>query len=155
MTASESMRYRLALAEGFLGEARQDHSLARWRSCVDNSQLVVENAGKAVLLLFGVSPKTHDPGRALSDFLERGAPAPELRDEITALAADLLLLGPAEHVLTDYGDESTSTLPWDLFTRESADKALETAERAFARAKAIVSRDSRQQPRPRGNDASE
>ena len=50
MTASDSIRYRLALANGFLQEARQDSELARWRSCVDNSQLAVENAGKALLL---------------------------------------------------------------------------------------------------------
>jgi hypothetical protein len=69
MTASESVRYRLALAAGFLVEARQDRELQRWRSCVDNSPLVVENAGKAVLLLFGMSPKTHDPGRQLTELL--------------------------------------------------------------------------------------
>jgi HEPN domain-containing protein len=140
MTASESVRYRLALAAGFLVEARQDKELQRWRSCVDNSQLVVENAGKAVLLLFGMSPKTHDPGRQLSELLGTGAVEPTMRGDIAALADDLLVLGPAEHILTDYGDESTSTLPWDLFTRDSAEQALATAERALTRAQATTAR---------------
>jgi HEPN domain-containing protein len=59
--ASDDVAYRLALAEGFLAEAEQDVGLGRWRSCVDNAQLAVENAGKAVLMWFGVPPKTHDP----------------------------------------------------------------------------------------------
>jgi hypothetical protein len=29
--------------------------------CVDNAQLVTENAGKSVLAAFGIVPKTHDP----------------------------------------------------------------------------------------------
>lgn len=36
---------------GFQAEAEQDFTLERWRSCVDNAQLAVENAGKAVLSL--------------------------------------------------------------------------------------------------------
>ena len=140
MTASESVRYRLALAAGFLVEARQDRELQRWRSCVDNSQLVVENSGKAVLLLFGMSPKTHDPGRQLTELLRSDTLDLALRVDIAALAEDLLLLGPAEHILTDYGDESTSTLPWDLFTQESAEQALATAERATKRAHGITAK---------------
>jgi HEPN domain-containing protein len=67
--AHEEVAYRLALAQGFLGEAEQDLTLSRWRSCVDNAQLVVENAGKAVLALFEVTPKTHDPAQHLASIL--------------------------------------------------------------------------------------
>jgi len=42
---------------------------------------------------------------------------------------DLLALGQREHILTDYGDEQAFTLPWDLFTKQSADDALQTARR--------------------------
>ena len=58
MHAEKATDYRLALARGFLEEAEQDRELGRWRSCVDNSQLAVEDSGKAVISLFGVSPKT-------------------------------------------------------------------------------------------------
>lgn len=140
MTASESVRYRLALAAGFLEEATQDRGLGRWRSCVDNSQLVVENAGKAVLLLYGVSPKTHDPGRQLTELLRTGDIFAGLQAECVELADLLMLLGPAQHVMTDYGDESTSTLPWDLFTQDSGEEALATATRALALARVITAR---------------
>jgi HEPN domain-containing protein len=53
MLSSEEPRYRLNLAEGFLLEAREDLNLKRWRSCVDNSQLAVENAAKVALALLG------------------------------------------------------------------------------------------------------
>ena len=131
MTASDSIRYRLALADGFLREATQDRELERWRSCVDNSQLVVENSGKALLLLFGVSPKTHDPGRQIANLIAAGGPPEHLRAGLAEIASDLLALGPAEHVLTDYGDEATETLPWDLFSQDSAVQALALAERVL------------------------
>jgi HEPN domain-containing protein len=131
MTASDSIRYRLALADGFLREAQQDRELERWRSCVDHSQLFVENAGKALLLLFGVSPKTHDPGRQLANLIAAGVPPEPLRIGLAEIASDLQALGPAEHVLTDYGDEATETLPWDLFSQDSAVQALALAERVL------------------------
>jgi hypothetical protein len=39
------------LAKGFQQEAEQDFQLQRWRSCVDNAQLSVENSGKAIIAL--------------------------------------------------------------------------------------------------------
>lgn len=48
MNAPADISYRLALAKGFLAEAEQDITLGRWRSCVDNSQLAVENSGKTI-----------------------------------------------------------------------------------------------------------
>jgi predicted RNA-binding protein associated with RNAse of E/G family len=51
---------------------------------------------------------------------------------------DLLALGSAEHFLTDYGDEATYTLPWDLFTRESADEALMAARRSMHLAREAI-----------------
>ena len=49
MTGDQDAAYRLRVAQGFLDEARQDVELGRWRATVDNSQLTVENAAKAVL----------------------------------------------------------------------------------------------------------
>ena len=40
---------------------------------------------------------------------------------------DLLSLGQREHILTDYGDEETYTLPWDLLTPDCSLVALNTA----------------------------
>jgi len=61
MTGNRRAEYRLKLAQGFLNEARQDVGLERWRSAVDNAQLAVENAAKAVLALLGPVGRTHNP----------------------------------------------------------------------------------------------
>ena len=60
MDSERDVDFRLRLADGFLGEARDDVARARWRSCVDNTQLAVENAVKAVIARFAPVPRTHD-----------------------------------------------------------------------------------------------
>ena len=148
MKASDSAAYRLALAEGFLAEAEQDVGLERWRSCVDNAQLATENAGKAVLSLFGIASKTHDPAQPIAALLRAREIPSELEGPIRQMLPDLLALGPAEHLMTDYGDEATHTLPWDLFTRESAVEALAIARRSVQLAKDTLgaTRERRQEP---------
>ncbi|GAB6064524.1 HEPN domain-containing protein [Deferrisoma palaeochoriense] len=138
MRSRDEISYRLALAEGFLREAEQDFELERWRSCVDNAQLSVENAGKAVLAIFGVPPKTHEPAQALVALLETGRVPDSLATELRSCLPDFLSLGSAEHFLTDYGDESTYTLPWELFTAESASGALEAARRCVKSARRVL-----------------
>jgi len=72
MTSREEVAYRLRLAAGFLSEARQDCGSTRWRSCVDNSQLAVENAAKALLAIFGPVGRTHRPAVFLREALTEG-----------------------------------------------------------------------------------
>lgn len=62
---TSSYEYRLKLATGFLGEARQDMALKRWRSVMDNAQLAVEKAAKAVLAFVGPVGRTHQSGLLL------------------------------------------------------------------------------------------
>ncbi len=138
MNTPEEVKYRLALAKGFLVEAEQDMDLARWRSCVDNAQLTVENAGKTILALFGVTPKTHDPARPVAALLRNQALPEDVQKQMQRMLPDLLALGTTEHFLTDYGDETTYTLPWDLFTRESAIDALTAARRSLEYVQALL-----------------
>ena len=84
MGLQEDVRYRLALAQGFLDEAEQDYSLKRWRLCVSGSILVIENTGLAVLMLFGVSPFTHKPGKHLSQLIAEGTLTKEVAELIEA-----------------------------------------------------------------------
>ena len=42
MDSERDVDFRLRLADGFLGEARDDVGRARWRSCVDNAQPAAE-----------------------------------------------------------------------------------------------------------------
>ena len=137
MSASRDVTYRIALAAGFLAEAEQDFTLGRWRSCVDNAQLTLENAGKAALALFGISPKTHDPARQIAGVLREQELPADVSELLHAMLPDLLVLGTETHFLTDYGDEATYTLPWDLFTRQTAEDALQSALRSVQKARAL------------------
>ncbi len=138
MNALDLVRYRIRLAEGFLAEAEQDFTLARWRSCVDNAQLVVENAGKTALALFGVVPKTHDPAQQIAQILRNQDAPTAIRELMEKMLPDLLALGSAEHFLTDYGDEVTYKLPWELFDESAAADALKAARRSLDSARAIL-----------------
>jgi hypothetical protein len=77
MSAHDEIGYRLRLAEGYRQEARQDAALRRWRSCVDSSQLAVENAAKTALALVGPVSRTHEPGTLLRQELAAGRYPPK------------------------------------------------------------------------------
>ena len=109
MNSRDDVAYRLKLADGFLDEAEEDFNLKRWRSCVDSSQLVVENAGKAILMLFGISPKTHEPAKLLAQLIHNSEIPEPIREKIKDILPDFLVLGLEEHFMTDYGDESSYT----------------------------------------------
>jgi len=137
VSTSRDVAYRIALGAGFLVEAEQDFTLERWRSCVDNAQLAVENAGKAALALFGIAPKTHDPARQIAAILHEQELPGKISDLLHAMLPDLLVLGTETHFLTDYGDESNYTLPWDLFTKQTATDALLSAQRVIQMAREL------------------
>ena len=123
-------QFRLRLAEGFLTEARQDFLSQRWRSCVDNSQLAVENAAKAALALLGPVGRTHNPALPLRQALENKLFPPSASQLVAQLAECAELLGPDFHVQSDYGDEIAWRTPWELFDESDARKALSLAEDA-------------------------
>jgi HEPN domain-containing protein len=83
---TEEVHYRLQLAKGFLAEARQDRELQRWRSCVDNSQLAVENAAKVALALLGPVGRTHNPAVLLREALSEGHFPPSCSQQVEAIA---------------------------------------------------------------------
>ncbi len=139
MSLAKDVEYRIALAAGFLAEAEQDFGLERWRSCVDNAQLAVENSGKAALALFGIAPKTHDPARQIAAVLREQSLPSDISELLHTMLPDLLILGTGAHFLTDYGDEANYTLPWDIFTQETADDALQAARRSVQSARALQS----------------
>lgn len=138
MNSNDDIKYRLDLATGFLGEAEEDVQLKRWRSCVDNAQLAVENSGKTILMLFGMSSKTHGPAKHLAQLIQDVEIPDSIRDRIKDVLPDFLLLGADEHFMTDYGDESSYKLPWDMFDRESAESALKAARNCKSAAEEII-----------------
>jgi HEPN domain-containing protein len=138
MQSTEQVRYRLRLAEGFLEEARQDISSQRWRSCVDNSQLAVENAAKALLAMLGPVGRTHNPAVILRQALEEGRFIESIRGPVERVAEGAETLGPEVHIQSDYGDEWSWRTPWELFDEAEAQQALSIAEEAVLLAKQIV-----------------
>ncbi len=137
MKSKAESRYRLELSEGFLAEAEQDFELSRWRSCVDNSQLAVENSGKTVVACFRPVEKSHNPARQVADMLERNEINQELIEDIKILIPLLEKLGFEEHLKTDYGDEDTYKSPWDIFNRDDASEAVEIARKCVVIAKGV------------------
>lgn len=138
MNAPSEASFRLRLADGFLGEARQDYGLERWRSCVDNSQLAIENSAKAVLALLGPIGRTHNPAPILRAALQSGAFGDLDLSAIETILEHAELLGPDIHVRSDYGDEAGGLTPWELFDGDDARHSLTWAEEAAALARSLV-----------------
>jgi HEPN domain-containing protein len=134
----DEVTYRMRLADGFLSEARQDLGLERWRSCVDNSQLAVENAAKTALAILGPVGKTHNPAGLLRRALEDNRFPQEIVAQVTELAQNAELLGHDVHMDTDYGSEANWRTPWELFGESDAQQSLGIAENAVDLACQIV-----------------
>jgi len=132
------VEYRLRVAQGFLTESRQDLALSRWRSAVDNAQLAVENAAKAVLALIAPVGRTHNPAPLLRQALDEGRFDSADRSEVQRLAECAELLGFDVHVQTDYGDEFQGLTPWELFDAQEAGEAVDMAEEAVSLAHTVV-----------------
>jgi HEPN domain-containing protein len=131
--------YRLKLAKGYVDESQRLADQQLWRASVSSAQLAVENAAKAVLALFRPVVKAHDLSNLLLDLideqtLERGAAL-----KIEELARCASRLGFKEHILTDYGDELTFTSPWEIYSQEQAETALEIARESLGIAQEFVS----------------
>ena len=109
--------------------------LERYRSCVDNAQLSIENSVKAVLFFFGPVGKTHNPAADLEQVIESKKIPREVEDILSSIIKTASGYGMKEHFLTDYGDEIELLSPWEIFSREDAEKANGSAADCFALAK--------------------
>jgi HEPN domain-containing protein len=132
------VEYRLRIAEGFLEECRQDVALSRWRSAVDNAQLAVENAAKAVLGLIAPVGRTHNPAPLLRQALDEGRFDAAQQSTVQRLAECAELLSFDIHVQTNYGDAFQGLTPWELFDAQEAGEAVDIAEEAVGLAQAVA-----------------
>uniref|UniRef100_Q3AQ36 HEPN domain-containing protein n=1 Tax=Chlorobium chlorochromatii (strain CaD3) TaxID=340177 RepID=Q3AQ36_CHLCH len=130
MDMQKDINYRLALAQGFLQEAEDSYTTQHWRACVSSAILVIENAGLAVLMLFGVSPMTHKPGMHLKHLVSEGTLHADLAELIAQLLPYLEQYDSHEKMLAKYGDETTYELPWQLYDAAKATTALDAARNA-------------------------
>lgn len=138
MDSERDVRYRLRLAEGFLNEAEEDVRSSRWRSCVDNAQLAVENAIKAVIGRFGPIPRSHDVAGLLDELRKRSDLPPGSAEKLPALKALGERLGYEEHIRSDYGEEGSYLTPWELFGSAEAAEAVTVAREAVVLAREIA-----------------
>jgi HEPN domain-containing protein len=113
-------------------------SLKRWRSAVDNAQLAVENAAKAVLALVGPVGRTHNPAAQLRQAAGGGLFPATIADKVQHLAGQSEVMGADVHVRTDYGDEAGGRTPWELFDESDALRALAAAEESVNLAQSII-----------------
>ena len=137
MNFKNDAEYRKRLANGFLNEARFNLEHKLWRSCVDNSQLSIENSGKMIIALFEPVERSHDPSYQLKRLIEQKRLGEAYKPQVDEIIPILEDFGIEEHFMTDYGDEATHTDPWSLFSEEDAIKALEMAERCYRFAEII------------------
>jgi len=138
MTSHLDAQYRLKVALGFLAETNEDVNLTRWRSAVDNAQLAVENAAKAVLAMVGPVGRTHNPATQLRQIGSTGLFPASAKSSIERLASLAEQLGFDVHMQTDYGDEIQGRTPWELFDAPDAEQALAMAKEAIGLAQALI-----------------
>ena len=137
MHFKDDAEYRRRLATGFLHEARLNLGHQLWRSCVDNSQLSIENSGKMIIALLEPIERSHNPSHQLKRLVDQRRLGGVLKVQIDKIIPILDRFGNEEHFLTDYGDEATLTDPWSLFSEVDAKEALEMAERCYSLAEEI------------------
>jgi HEPN domain-containing protein len=137
MSPKRDADFRLKLAAGFQREAEEDFRLSRWRSCVDNAQMTVENSVKAILAMRGPVPRVHQLEAVLSKLL-RDSRLKNLNEDLSSLREIGQQLGFEAHIRTDYGDEARYQTPWELFGEDSAKEALGLAQKATDLASRII-----------------
>jgi HEPN domain-containing protein len=152
VNSHDEARYRLKLAQGYVDETQQLVAQQLWRAAVSSAQLAVENAAKSVLARFKPIVKAHDLNDLLLDLIDEQKFDEETALQIERLALCASRLGFKEHILTDYGDELTFTVPWEIYTQERAEASLAVARTALAIAEIFTSLIESHQPDK--NDAS-
>jgi len=148
MNSGDDAKYRLRIAVGFCGEAERNFNRSEWRACVDDAQLAVENAAKALISCFHPAARTHEPDNELQDILDthKNLPA-DVMTAISTVIACCQSLGWEEHVRTPpplsnlwrgAGGEVTRRTPWELFGEPEAKNALQKAREAIQNAEHVV-----------------
>ncbi len=129
------VNYRVRLAQRYLLDAEDAYKRGDYREVVAPSQLVAENAAKAVIAVYRVPSWTHDPSHEL---LELTTQMPrELEPLVLELAEIARSLAP-ERGRAVYGEPSRGLTPWDIYSREDAESALSRARRALELALTIL-----------------
>lgn len=134
-TPLSEVRYRAKLAERYLADAEDAFKRGDFRGTVAASQLAAENAAKAVVAVYRVPSWSHDPSHELREAAaQMPASLKPLAEELASMAE---LLAP-EHGRATYGEPTRGLTPWELYTREDAETALQRAKKAVELANTIL-----------------
>jgi len=127
--------YRLKLAVHYLKDAEDAYRRGDYRGTVVSSQPSTENAAKAVIAFFRIPSWSHDPAPELRELLnEFLMHTRELVEELADIAESLA----PEHGRATYGEPLRGLTPWDIYNKEDADRALNSARRATALSRRIL-----------------
>lgn len=139
MNPNEDYLYRLRVAIEFRDRAVRNFAQNDWSGCVQQAQIAVENAAKAILAYVGPVPHTHEPYSHLEVLLAaRPDLPPDVIAAINAVIAACRHLGAREHVLTTYGDEGRHLTPSQIFHQPEATAALHHARNAISNAEQVI-----------------
>lgn len=84
-----------------------------------------------VIAIFEPVEKTHDPSSQLHRLLDSKQIAEKIAKSVRIVILKARELGFEEHLMTDYGDESSYRDPWQLFDQTEAERALSTARQCL------------------------
>ena len=140
MDSAEEARYRLSIAGEHLHRAieemenfKRDASRAHLVGCAAEAQLCIENSAKAVISVFRIPSREHDPSAELLDVLVeiRDKIGEELGRSLEELANIASKLAP-EHIRATYGDETRRIPPSELYDEVTVKGFIDDAEKAQA-----------------------
>ena len=134
---AEEASYRLRLAGEHLRRAERALEAGDWPMAVHFSQLAAENAAKALITVFEVPARTHDPSDQLLGLLDRlPVELVEVAHELAGIAHELA----PEHARSTYGLPAEGLTPSDIYDRAYAEECVLKARRALRMAERALGR---------------
>jgi HEPN domain-containing protein len=138
--SKEEAEYRLKIAGECLRKAGEEmrsfdqkHDKMYLARCVAESQLCTENSAKAVISVFRIPSREHDPSSELREVLEeaKGKASAKTLASLEELIHFSSKVAP-EHIRATYGDEEKRILPSEIYDRGKAAEFLRDAEKSRA-----------------------
>ena len=129
--------YRVKLAKYYLRDAENAFRRGDFRATVASSQLSAENSAKAVIAFYRIPSWSHNPAPELREVADQ---IPEDVKEPALELADIAETLAPEHGRATYGEPLRGLTPWEIYSREDAEKALNYARKALECAIKVLSK---------------
>lgn len=129
--------YRVKLAKYYLRDAENAFRRGDFRATVASSQLSAENSAKAVIAFYRIPSWSHNPAPELREVADQ---IPEDVKELALELADIAETLAPEHGRATYGEPLRGLTPWEIYSREDAEKALNYARKALKHTIKVLSK---------------